>query len=81
MESKLTNSIKVYRAKHNMTQEALANAVGVTRKTINVIEAGKFSPSVSLALAIADVLETTVDELFSLELESGGHHTTNAKTV
>jgi putative transcriptional regulator len=47
-----------------MTQDTLAQKVGVTRKTINVIEAGKFSPSVSLALSMAAVLETTVDELF-----------------
>jgi putative transcriptional regulator len=64
--SRLVNNIKVHRAKIGMTQEALAQAVGVTRKTINVIEAGKFSPSVSLALAIAKVLQTSVDELFAL---------------
>jgi putative transcriptional regulator len=64
MEKKLQNNIKVYRAKYDLTQEALASKVGVTRKTINVIEAGKFSPSVSLAMAIADALQTKVDELF-----------------
>lgn len=67
MEKKLQNNIKVFRAKHDLTQEMLADKVGVTRKTINVIEAGKFSPSVSLALAMADALETTVDELFYFE--------------
>lgn len=66
MEKQLQNNIKVFRAKHDITQETLAGMVGVTRKTINVIEAGKFSPSVSLALAMAEALDTTVDELFYL---------------
>lgn len=67
MQKKLSNNLKVARARCNMTQEELAEAVGVTRKTINVIEAGKFSPSVSLALAMAHTLDTTVDDLFRLE--------------
>jgi putative transcriptional regulator len=49
----LRNHLKVYRAKHNLTQQELAGRVGVTRKTINVIEAGNYSPSVALALNLA----------------------------
>lgn len=67
MKPNLQNNLKVYRAKNNLTQEALADKVGVTRKTINVIEAGKFAPSVGLALAMAKVLQATVDELFYLK--------------
>lgn len=63
----LHNQLKIFRAKHDLTQEALAERVGVSRKTINVIEAGNYSPSVTLALAIADVFDVGVNDIFSLE--------------
>ena len=54
MENKeLLNKIKVYRAMKNNSQEELAVAIGVTRKTINTVETGKFIPSTVLALKIA----------------------------
>ena len=54
MENKeLLNKIKVYRAMKNIIQEELAVAIGVTRKTINTVETGKFIPSTVLALRIA----------------------------
>ena len=54
MENKeLLNKIKVYRAMKNISQEELAVAIGVTRKTINTVETGKFIPSTVLALKIA----------------------------
>lgn len=54
MENKeLLNKIKVYRAMKNISQEELAVAIGVTRKTINTVETGKFIPSTVLALRIA----------------------------
>ena len=50
MENKeLLNKIKVYRAMKNISQEELAVAIGVTRKTINTVETGKFIPSTVLA--------------------------------
>jgi putative transcriptional regulator len=49
-----------------MTQLQLAEMVGVTRKTINVIEAGGYTPSVSLALAIAQVFKMPVEQIFML---------------
>ena len=64
----LRNKLKTFRALHSMTQEALAEQVGVTRKTINVIEAGNYSPSVSLALAIAAVFGAAVEDIFSLDV-------------
>ena len=52
MENKeLLNKIKVYRAMKNISQEELAVAIGVTRKTINTVETGKFIPSTILALS------------------------------
>jgi putative transcriptional regulator len=50
----------------DMTQGALAEAVGVTRKSVNSIENGHYVPSTELALKMAKVLECTVEELFQL---------------
>jgi putative transcriptional regulator len=62
----LRNRIKVERARHDLTQEQLADLVGVTRKTINTVETGRFVPSTVLALKLAKALHTTVEELFYL---------------
>ena len=67
MEEKLlTNTLKVQRAKKDLTQEQLAHLVGVTRKTINTVENGKYVPSAYLVLKMAKVLDVTVEELFQL---------------
>lgn len=67
MEEKLlTNTLKVQRAKKDLTQEQLAQLVGVTRKTINTVENGKYVPSTYLALKLAKVLSVSVEELFRL---------------
>lgn len=63
----LRNRIKVERARHDLTQEQLADLVGVTRKTINTVETGRFVPSTVLALRLARALHTRVDELFYLD--------------
>ena len=67
MENKeLLNKIKVYRAMKNISQEELAVAIGVTRKTINTVETGKFIPSTVLALKIARYFGVPVEEIFEL---------------
>ena len=67
MENKeLLNKIKVYRAIKNISQEELAVAIGVTRKTINTVETGKFIPSTVLALKIARYFGVPVEEIFVL---------------
>ena len=67
MENKeLLNIIKVYRAMKNISQEELAVAIGVTRKTINTVETGKFIPSTVLALKIARYFGVPVEEIFVL---------------
>ena len=67
MENKeLLNKIKVYRAMKNISQEELAVAIGVTRKTINTVETGKFIPSTVLALRIARYFGVPVEEIFVL---------------
>jgi Predicted transcriptional regulators len=65
----MKNTIKVERAKLNITQAELADRVDVSRQTINSIEIGKFVPSTLLALKIAAVFGTTVDRIFTLEPE------------
>ena len=62
----LINQIRVQRAIKNITQEELAAQIGVTRKTINTIETGKFVPSTILAIKLARYFEIKVEELFSL---------------
>ena len=67
MENKeLLNKKKVYRAMKNISQEELAVAIGVTRKTINTVETGKFIPSTVLALKIARYFGVPVEEIFVL---------------
>lgn len=62
----LANTLKMHRARLDLTQEALADRVGVTRKTINTIENGHFVPSTVLALKLAAALGVPVEELFRL---------------
>ncbi len=62
----LQNQIKVQRAIKNVTQEELAIKIGVTRKTINTIENGKFVPSTILAIRLARFFNIKVEELFEL---------------
>ena len=62
----LRNRIKVQRAIKNLTQEELAGKIGVTRKTINTIENGKFVPSTVLAIRLARFFDIKVEELFEL---------------
>jgi putative transcriptional regulator len=64
--NKLENRIKVFRAMNDWTQEELAERVGVTRKTINTIENGKFVPSAVLALKIAKAFEVPFEDVFQL---------------
>jgi len=64
---RLKNKIRVQRAIRNITQEELAAAVGVTRKTINTIENGIYTPSTVLAIRLARYFGITVEELFQLE--------------
>jgi putative transcriptional regulator len=67
VEKILLNTIKVQRAKNDLTQEQLAELVGVTRKTINSIENRKFIPSTYLALMLAQILNVPVEELFQID--------------
>ncbi len=63
----MKNTIKVERAKKNITQDQLAEAMGVSRQTINAIEKNKYLPSTLLALKLSRYFDVTVNELFELE--------------
>ena len=63
----LNNRLKEYRAKINVNQTVMGKLVGVSRQTISQIERGDYSPSVTLALKIAKVLDAKVEDIFSYE--------------
>ena len=63
----MKNNIRVERAILRMTQQQLAERIGVTRQTINAIEAGKYVPSTVLALMMAAVFGKSVDDVFQLD--------------
>ncbi|GEM60151.1 helix-turn-helix transcriptional regulator [Lacticaseibacillus rhamnosus] len=60
----MENKIRTLRTQQHLTQQELADAVNVTRQTINAIENNKYDPTLSLAFALARRLQTTVDHLF-----------------
>ena len=66
-EQNLTTKLREYRAKTGMKQGELAEMVGVRRETIIRLEKGQYNPSLKLAMDIAKVFGTTVEELFSFE--------------
>lgn len=60
----MNNTIRFHRTSHNLTQEELAQALGVTRQTILAIEKGKYDPSLDLAFKISRYFNVPVDEIF-----------------
>jgi putative transcriptional regulator len=68
----VTNHVRWYRRQHDITQQELADRVGVTRQTILSIERGRYNPSVGLALQIAAVFGISVESLF--EIDGGEGH-------
>jgi len=63
----MKNNIRELRKQLGVRQEDIANTLGVTRQTINAIENEKYSPTLELAMKLAKLLNTTVDELFIIE--------------
>ncbi|HVW71577.1 MAG TPA: helix-turn-helix transcriptional regulator [Candidatus Paceibacterota bacterium] len=64
--ARIENKVQELRRKAGLTQEELAGKAGVTRQTIIAIERGNYAPSVVLALRLAHILKTTVEQLFTL---------------
>jgi putative transcriptional regulator len=67
MPERLSNRIKDRRAELGLTQAELAERVGVTRKTVNTVENGVFTPSATLAIKLAGALGLSVEQLFWIE--------------
>jgi putative transcriptional regulator len=63
----MKNKIRVQRAIHDLTQQQLAEKIGVSRQTINAIESQKYVPSTSLALKLAGLFACKVEDIFELE--------------
>ncbi|MEQ8404101.1 MAG: helix-turn-helix transcriptional regulator [Oceanicaulis sp.] len=66
MTPPLTNRMRVLRAEKNLSQGELAEAIGVSRKTISTIETGRFVPSTVISLRIARYFGVAVEDVFSL---------------
>jgi putative transcriptional regulator len=71
-ERELRNTIKVERAKRDLTQADLAALAGITRRSVNAIESGRMVPSVLLALRIGRALGVSVETVFTLGDEEPG---------
>ena len=65
----MLNYVREKRSQLNMTQQQLAEEVGVTRQTISLIEKGEYNPSLKLCIAICKTMDHTLDQLFWLEEE------------
>ena len=63
----MKNTLKVHRATHDITQGELAEAIGVSRQTVNSIESGKYVPSTVLSLKIARHFKVSLHEIFELD--------------
>ncbi len=63
----MRNNLKVARIQANLTQQQLAEKVGVTRQTISLIEKGKYNPTLKLCLEICYAVNKTLDEIFWVE--------------
>jgi putative transcriptional regulator len=63
------NKLKVYRAMHDLTQEQLADIIGVSRQTVNAIESNKYLPSLGLSFKIARLFKVNIEDIFKYEGE------------
>ncbi|WP_226665233.1 helix-turn-helix transcriptional regulator [Metabacillus litoralis] len=65
----LKNSVRELRARFRLTQQDLADKIGVSRQTIGLIEKGDYAPSITLALKISHTFQVPVEQIFHLEGE------------
>ncbi len=66
----IRNAVRRHRVVRDMTQNELAELLGVTRQTVLSIEKGKYTPSIALALRLAEVFDVSVEALFQLKKEN-----------
>lgn len=69
----MKNRLKVLRAERDWTQGDLADALGISRQSINAIETGKYDPSLPLAFRIARLFGMTIEEIFDDGIDGGEH--------
>jgi putative transcriptional regulator len=69
VNTQFSNTLKIYRTDKRLTQAQLADLAGITRKSVNAIETGKMVPSVILALRLSMVLNTSVETLFTIQVQ------------
>ncbi len=67
MNEELDNNIAKLRSKQKLSQQELADAIGVSRKTISTVETGRFTPSVVIALKMARYFQVPVERIFELQ--------------
>jgi putative transcriptional regulator len=63
----MKNQLKVFRAMHDLTQQELANKLGVSRQTVASLEIGKYDPSIDLAFRIARLFDVKIEDVFEYE--------------
>ncbi|MFQ6126289.1 MAG: helix-turn-helix transcriptional regulator [Candidatus Heimdallarchaeota archaeon] len=66
------NTLREHRTRHELTQEELANRLGITRQTVIAMEKGNYNPSLELAFKIAKIFDVQIEEIFSYEVETTG---------
>ena len=64
---KILSRVHVFRAEKRISQQELADAIGVTRATVNAIESGGYNPSLELAFRLAKFFKTDIQNIFSIE--------------
>lgn len=67
MSGRVRNRLREARAEAGVTQQELANRLGVSRQTVNAIEGEKYSPSLEVAFGIAEILSVKLEEVFRFE--------------
>lgn len=63
----MKNKLRVYRAMHNLTQEQMAEKLGITRQTVIAIESDKYLPSLNLAFKMAKLFKVSIEDIFAYE--------------
>jgi putative transcriptional regulator len=70
----MKNKLKVFRAMHDLTQEELADKLGVTRQTVVSLEAGRYDPSIGLAFRISRLFNVKIEDVFEYQGDRGEFH-------
>lgn len=78
MIGRVRNRLREARAEAGITQQELANRLGLSRQTVNAIEGEKYSPSLEVAFGIAEILSVKLEDVFSYEKRRAGRRSSTA---